>query len=106
MFLPVILQQMIRSRWNLLQKQCLFILVLCTSNLPHPQQTAHVLNMRVIAVLAVWEQHAVLCCPLDCQTWRLQISFFGTTSRGECTEKKSQKNKSLERKHPIGDYQN
>ena len=75
--MPVIFERMIRRRWNLLQKQCLFISVPCTSNLPQPQQTAHILNMQVIAVLALWEQHAVLYCPLDCQTWHLQIPFFG-----------------------------
>jgi hypothetical protein len=86
-FLTVIIEQIIGSRWNLLQKQRLFIPVLCMSKLPQPQQTAQVLNMRVTAVLALWEQHSVLCCPLDCQTWHLQISFFGATWRRECTEK-------------------
>jgi len=39
-FLHVILEQTIGSRWNLLQKCCLFMPVLCASNLPQPQQTA------------------------------------------------------------------
>lgn len=38
MFLPVILVQMIGSRRNLLQKHCLFMLVLCMNNLLWPQQ--------------------------------------------------------------------
>jgi len=33
MFLPVILEQMIGSRRNLLQKHCVFMLVLCMNNL-------------------------------------------------------------------------
>lgn len=37
--LPVILEQMIGRRWNSLQKHCLFMPVLCVSNLPQPQQT-------------------------------------------------------------------
>jgi hypothetical protein len=97
---------MIGNRWNLLQKHCLFIPVQCTSNLPQPQETARVLNTRVIAVFSLWEQHSVLCCPLDCQIWRLQISFFGATWRRQCIEKKISQPRSLERTHSIGDYQN
>jgi hypothetical protein len=38
--LPVVLERMIGNRWKLLQKHCLFISVLCVSNLPRPQQMA------------------------------------------------------------------
>jgi hypothetical protein len=62
-FLPAILEQKVGSRWNLLQKHCLFIPVLCMSNLPQPQKMAHVLNIRFTEVLALLEQHAVLCYP-------------------------------------------
>jgi hypothetical protein len=37
-FLPTILEQMIGSKWKLLQKRCLFMPVLCTSNVPQPPE--------------------------------------------------------------------
>jgi len=48
---------------------------------------------------------ALLCCPLGCQTWHLQISFSALPEGQGFTEKISQ-HRSLERKHPTGDYQN
>jgi len=82
----VIFAWMIRSGWNLLQKHCVFMLVLCVSNLQRPEQMGlsgtHCVGL---SCTALWEQHVILCGCFDYQTWNLQVIFSGAVWRNEYT---------------------
>lgn len=78
----VIFAWMIRSGWNLLQKHCIFMPVLCMSNLQQPEQMG--LSGMGLSCTVLWE-HVILCGRFDCQTWNLQIIFSGAAWRNECT---------------------
>jgi hypothetical protein len=83
----VIFAWMVRSGWNLLQKHCVFMLVLRLSNLQQPEQmglsgTRYCMGL---SCTALWEQHVILCGHFDCQTWNLQVIFSGAAWRNEYT---------------------
>lgn len=105
-FLPVILERMIGSRWDLLRMHRLFIQVLCMSNLPQPQQMALIgthFHRAGRCCTAGPESFQRTCGHLDHQTWQLLICFLGATWRTECT--RTSRHTSLERQVPTGGHQ-
>jgi hypothetical protein len=61
-FLPVIIERMMGSRWNLLQKYCLFMLAICLSNLPQLQQIIfreHITKLQASTTGAFYVNHPV-----------------------------------------------
>ena len=64
-FLPVIIERMMGSRWHLLQKHCLFMLVICLSNLPQLQQASfreRVTKLQASTNGAFYMNHPVYGC--------------------------------------------
>lgn len=79
-FLAVILEQKIGSRWNLIQKLCLFMLLLCMSNFLWPQQMA-MCGTCFYSVghcsTALWKQNIILWPPWLPESVSLNFFLWG-----------------------------